>query len=93
MRRFLLDLLRQVALIYHGVVLVLVGLVGRILLVEQLLLVAVEQLLNPILLSNRDVARSLVVVEVRCMLSHIRLLQSSIGQLLEQNKLEVFLEG
>ena len=96
MFRFYQQTLRvcyQVALIYHGLVLGLVGLVGRILLVEQLLLVAVEQLLNPILLSNRDVARSLVEVEVTCILSHIRLLQSSIGQLLEYNKLEVFLEG
>ena len=84
----------QVALIDHRLVLGLVGLVGRILLVEQLLLVVVEQLLlvvveqlllavvdqllNPILLSNRDVKRSLAEVEVTCMLSHIRLLQFSI---------------
>ena len=70
----------QVALIDHRLVLGLVGLVGRILLVEQLLLLAVEQLLlvvveqlllavvdqllNPILLSNRDVKRSLAEVEV-----------------------------
>ena len=56
----------------------MVGLVGRLLLVEKLLLVAVEQLLlvvveqfvlavvdqllNPILLSNRDVKRSLADV-------------------------------
>ena len=81
----------QVALIDHRLVLGLVGLVGRILLVEKLLLLAVEQflltvveqlllavvdqLLNPILLSNRDVKRSLAEVEVTCMLSHIRLLQ------------------
>ena len=74
----------QVALIDHRLVLGLVGLVGRILLVEKLLLVAVEQLLlvaveqlllavvdqllNPILLSNRDVKRSLAEVEVTCML-------------------------
>ena len=70
----------QVALIDHRLVVGLVGLVGRILLVEKLLLVAVEQLLlevveqlllvvvnqllNPILLSNRDVKRSLADVEV-----------------------------
>ena len=81
----------QVALI-DRLVLGLVGLVGRILLVEKLFLVAVEQLLlvvveqlllavldqllNPILLSNRDVKRSLAEVEVTCMLSHTRLLQS-----------------
>ena len=65
----------QVALIDHRLVLGLVGLVGRILLVEKLLLLAVEQLLlavvdqlsNPIPLSNRDVVRSLVEVEVTCM--------------------------
>ena len=42
---------------------------------------------------DRDVMRSLVVVEDTCMISLIRLLQSSISQLLEYNKLEVFLEG
>ena len=84
----------QVALIDHRLVLGLAGLVGRILLVEklllvdveqllleaveQLLLVVVDQLLNPILLSNRDVNRSLPEVEVTCMLSHTRLLQFSI---------------
>ena len=46
--------------------------------VEQLPLLDVEQLSSPILESNRDVARSLVVVEVTCMLSHIRPLQFSI---------------
>ena len=64
----------------HKLVLGLVGLVGRILLVEQLLLVVVEplllavvdQLLNPILLSNRDVKRSLAEVEVTCMLSYLK---------------------
>ena len=77
--------------------------VGRILLVWQLLLVTVEQLLllivnqNPMelpLWSNRDRVsmRSLVVVEEIRMIFHIRLLQFSISQLLEYNKLEVFLE-
>ena len=64
--------------------------------VEQLYPLAVGQLENPIelsLWSNRDrvVMRSLVVVEETCMISHI--IQSSISQLLEYNKLEVFLEG
>ena len=71
-------------LIYHELDWELVGLVGRTLLAEQLLLLAVEQLLllvvdqlsNSIPLSNRDVARSLVVVEVTCMLFHIRLLKT-----------------
>ena len=52
------------------------GLVGRIFLVEQLLLLAVEQLSllvvdqlsNPILLSIRALVRSLVEPEVTCML-------------------------
>ena len=55
-------------------------------------LLVVDQLWNQILLSSRDVVKSLVEVEVTCMLSHLRLLQSSIWQLLEYNKLEVFLE-
>ena len=37
--------------------------------------------------------RSLVVVEETCMIFQTKLLQSSISQLLEYNKLEVFLEG
>ena len=65
--------------------------------VEQFYRLAVVQLQSPIdhsLWSNRDrvVMRSLVVEET-CMISHIRLLQSSISQLLEYNKLEVFLGG
>ena len=36
--------------------------------------------------------RSLVVVEEISMIFHTKLLQSSISQLLEYNKLEVFLE-
>ena len=51
---------------------------SKIVLVEKLLLLVVEQLSNPILLSNRDVVRSLVEVEVTCMLSHTRLLQFSV---------------
>ena len=44
--------------------------------------------------SNRDRVsmRSLVVVEETRMIFHLRLLQSSISQLLESNKLEEFLE-
>ena len=64
-----------------------------LLVVEQLPLLVVEQLSIPILLSNRDVVRSLVVVEVTCLLFHKRLLQSSVSQILEYIKLEVFLEG
>ena len=67
------------AVIYHELDLELVGLVGRIWLVEQLLLLVVEQLSNPIPLSTRDVAISLVEVGVTCMLFfNIRLLQSSV---------------
>ena len=69
-----------------------------LMIVERFYLLAVVQLSNPMelsLWSNRDrvAMRSLVVVEVTCMISHTRLLQSSISQLLECNKLEVFLEG
>ena len=83
----------------------LVGLVGRTLRVELLLvtverlyLLAVDQLWNPIelsLWSNRDrvVMRYLVAVEEIRMIFHTKLLQSSTSQLLEYNKLEVFLEG
>ena len=102
MKRFLPDYLRPGCFAFinkHFVFVIrlphrLVGLVGRILLVEKLLLVAVEQLLlevveqllfvvvdqllYPILLSNRDVKRSLAEVEVTCMLCLIRLLQFSI---------------
>ena len=76
----------QVALIDHRLVLGLVGLVGKFLLVEQLLLLVVEQLLllvveqlpNPILFSIRVSRKSLVDAAVTCILSHIRLLQFSI---------------
>ena len=86
----------------------LVGSVGRTLrvellneTVEQFYRLAVVHLYSPIhhsLWSNRDrfAMKSLVVVEETCMISHIRLLQSSISQLSECNKLEkleVFLEG
>ena len=62
------------------------GLVGRILLVEQLFLLAVEQLpllvveqlSNPILLSIRASVRSLGEVEVTCILFRLKLLQSSV---------------
>ena len=62
-----------------------VALVGRILLVEELLLLVFEQLLlvvkqlpNLILSSIRVSMRSLMVVEVTCILFRIRLLQSSV---------------
>ena len=86
---YLIDLLRtgrfffhlachQVALIYHELDSELVGLIGKTLVVEQLLLLVVKQLSNPIPLSNRDVMRSLVEVEVTCILLRIRLLQFSV---------------
>ena len=68
----------QVALIYHELDLELVGLVGRILLVEELLLLVVDQPSNPILLSIRALVRSLAEVEVTCLLFRIRLLQFSV---------------
>ena len=66
--------------------------------VELIYRLAVDQLWSPIhhsLWSNRDrvAMRSLVVAEETCMISHTRLLQSSISQLLEYNTLEVFREG
>ena len=75
--------------------------VGKFLLVEQLLLLVVEQfpllvveqLSSPILLSIRASVRSLAEVEETCILCRIRLLQFSVKQLSEYNKLEVFLEG
>ena len=47
----------------------------KILLVEELLLLVVEQLSNPILLSIRALMRSLAEVEVTCILFRRRLLQ------------------
>ena len=66
--------------------------------VERVFQLAVAQLSNPIghpLWSNRDRVsmRSLVVVEETSMVFHTKLLQFSIFQLLEYNKLEVSLEG
>ena len=65
--------------------------------VERVFQLAVVQLYNPIdhsLWSNCDRAsmRSLVVVEEISMIFHTKLLKSSISQLLEYNKLEVFPE-
>ena len=75
----------QVALICHELDSELVGLIGKtwfvdqllLLIVEQLLLLVVEQLSNLILLSIRDVVRSLVDVEVTWILFRLRLLQFS----------------
>ena len=80
----------QVAVIDHRSVLGLVGLVGRILLVWQLLLVTVDQLLNPFLLSNRDVKRSLA--GGRSDMYAISKKTSQVFSLttLENNRLEVF---
>ena len=58
----------QVAPICHELDLDLVGLVGRILLVDQLLPLVVKQLSNPILSSTRVSMRSLAEVEVTCLL-------------------------
>ena len=88
-KRINIDLLRtgtrffhlacyKVAPIFHELDLELVGLVGQFLLDKQLPRLVVEQLPNPILFSIRASMRSLVVVEVTCILSHFRLLQSSV---------------
>ena len=77
---------QRVSPFYHDLDLGLVGLVGNLLLVEQLLLLVVEQFLllvveqlsNPIPLSIRGVMRYLAEVEVTCILFRKRLLQSSV---------------
>ena len=83
---------QRVAPFYHDLGLDFFGLIGNFWIVAQLVHPVVEQLLNPILSSSHVSMTSLAVVEETCMLSHIRLLQSSISQLSEYNKLEVFLE-
>ena len=55
---------QRVSPFYHDLDLGLVGLVGNFLLVEQLLLLVVEQLLNPILSSNHVSRKSLEEAEV-----------------------------
>ena len=69
----------------------MVGSIGNFQIVAQLLIA--ERVLNPILFSTRVAKRSLVEAEVTCTLFRIRLLQSSVKQLSEYYKLEVFLEG
>ena len=54
----------RVSPFYHDLDLGLVGLVGNFLLVEQLLLLVVEQLLNPIPSSNQVSRKSLEEAEV-----------------------------
>ena len=68
------PLFQQVALIYNELDLELVGLIGKTWFVEQLFLLVVDfpfwlsiNSRTQIPLSNRDVARSLVKVEVTCM--------------------------
>ena len=55
---------QRVSPFYHDLDLGLVGLVGNLLLVEQLLLLVVEQLLNPIPSSNHVSRKSLEEAEV-----------------------------
>ena len=69
-------------------ILELVGSIGNFYIAAQLLVV--ERVLNPILFSIRVVMRSLVVVEVTCILSRFRLLQFPSYQLSGYNKLEVY---
>ena len=70
----------------------LVGSIGNFWIVAQLVLLIVEHLLNPILLSIRASMRSLAEVEVTCFLSRFSLLQFPSKQLSEYNKLGVFRE-
>ena len=62
---------QRVSPFYHDLGLDLVGLVGTLCLVEQLLLLVVEQLLNPILSSNHVSKKSLEEAEVTHKLSLI----------------------
>ena len=69
--RSLGRLRQRVAPFYHDLGLDLVGLIGNLLLVEQLLLLVVEQLLNPILSFSHVSRRSLEEAEVTHILSRI----------------------
>ena len=62
---------QRVSPFYHDLDLGLVGLIGNFSLVEQLLLVVVEQLLNPIPSSNHVSRKSLEEAEVTHVLSRI----------------------
>ena len=83
---------QRVSPFYHVLGLDLVGLIGNFLLVEQLLLLVVEQLLNPILSSNHVSRKSLEEAEATQILSRIWLLQFPSEQLSGYNKLGVFRE-
>ena len=83
---------QRVSPFYHDLDLGLVGLIGNFLFVEQLLLLVVDQLSNPILFSIRVSMRSLADVELTCTLFRRRLLQFPSEQLSEYNKLGVFRE-
>ena len=77
---------QRVSPFYHDLGLDLVGLIGNFWIVAQLVHLVAEQLLNPILSSSHVSRKSLEEDEVTHILFHIRLLQSSISQLLEYNK-------
>ena len=62
---------QRVAPFYHDLDVGLVGLVGNFLLVEQLLLLVVEQLLNPIPSSNHVSRKSLEEAVVTHILSRL----------------------
>ena len=62
---------QRVSPVYHVLDLGLVGLVGKLLLVEQLLLLVVEQLQNPIPSSNHVSKKSLEEAEVTHILFRI----------------------
>ena len=78
---------QQVPPFYHDLGLDLVGLIGNILLVEQLLLLVVEQLLNQNLSSNHVSRKSLEEAEVTHILSRILSLQFPSEQLSGYKKL------
>ena len=83
---------QQVSPFYHDLGLDWVGLIGNFLLIAQLLLLVVEQLLNPNLSSSHVSRKSLEEDEVTHILSRIWLLQFPSEQLSGYNKLGVIRE-
>ena len=83
---------QRVSPFYHDLDFSLVGLVGNFFLVEQLFLLVVEQLLNPIPSSNHVSRKSLEEAEVTHILFSKLLLQFPSEQLSGYNKLGVFHE-
>ena len=82
----------QVSSFYHDLDLDLIGLIGNLLFVAQLLFLVVQQLLNPNVLPNHVPRKSLEKAAVTHTFSRKWLLQFPSEQLSEYNKLGVFRE-